>query len=269
MAHSGAAVLLADVLLRACGDLCRAWAVLNSFARIFGCLCLIKSVDLAVRLPQHLPPGPSRVLLALWVLAALGVTVGVRRRIGLGLLVALSVGIFVLTSMALYNHHVALIIAIALILAAFDEAEQPTLLRVQLTIVYAFAAVTKLNAAYLSGAVLESTLATRGLWQVLRLDTVGVPLLPVLAAASIVIEAGLAVGLWWPTTRRATAVAGVAFHASMVPAMAYGFVSVIRLVVFSGLMLALYLPFFESRVAAPAAVQVDASGRSTVTSSPR
>lgn len=89
-------------------------------------------------------------------------------------------------------------------------------------------------------------------------------MLPTLAVASIVVEAGLAVALWFKAMRVQAVVIGVVCHITMVALMACGIVSVVRLAVFSGLMLALYLPFF-----AETTNQAESSGSSMVTSSPR
>ena len=241
--------------------------MLGRFTLAFGGLCLLKAVDLAVRLPAHLPAAQARAFIALWIVAALGVGVGVWRRAGLCALVALAVAICVLTSWRMYNHHLVLIVMIALILALFPRDEQVTLLKAQLSIVYAFAAAAKVNAAYLSGAVLDDTLASGDMGRIVRFDGLEPALLQALAIASVAVEAGLAVALWFETTRRPAAVAGIVFHVVMVVFVSYGGLSVVRLVVFSGLMLALYLPFFDAHATSRA--QAGVSGSSTVTSSPR
>lgn len=238
--------------------------MLERFTVLFGVLCLIKSLDFLARMPLQIPVGPALAFVALWIVAAFGVTANSRRRISLAAVAGLAGFSFVVTSWRMYNHHVVLMITVALILLLFDRAEQPTLLKVQLSIVYGFAAVTKLNAAYISGAVLDSKLASSDAWQHLHLNALPATVLPTLAVASILVEAWLAVALWFKATRVQAAVIGVVFHIAMVALIAYGIVSVIRLVVFSGLMLALYLPFF-----AATKDQAEASGASMVTSSPR
>lgn len=238
--------------------------MLERFTVVFGVLCLIKSLDFLARMPLHIPVGQALTFVVLWIVAAFGVTADSRRRISLAAVAGLAVFSFVVTSWRMYNHHVVLMITVALILLLFDRAEQPTLLKVQLSIVYGFAAVTKLNAAYISGAVLDSKLASSDAWQHLHLSALPAAVLPTLAVVSIVVEAGLAVALWFKAMRGPAAVIGVVFHITMVALMAYGIVSVVRLAVFSGLMLALYLPFF-----AETTNQAESSGSSMVTSSPR
>ena len=147
------------------------------------------------------------------------------------------------------NHTYLLTTVIALLtLARGGQAPMPTwpvnLLKTQLSVVYAFAGVSKLNLAYLSGAVLKGTMAQEGLlaWPAaLRIWQVLMPI----AVGTVALELWLAWALWQTRHRRRAAMAGLVLHAGMV----FGLYANVRdeLVVFAATALALYLLFFDMR----------------------
>jgi len=124
-----------------------------------------------------------------------------------------------------------------------DQQQRPriaswpaTLLRLQATIVYCFAATAKLNESYLSGEALRSfvddSLAASwptSTWQALSLG-------------SIVGELFVGLGLWFASTRRWAAAIGVALHVGMVMLIDYP----LPLLLFAAEMLLLYPLFFSS-----------------------
>lgn len=106
-----------------------------------------------------------------------------------------------------------------------------TLLRWQLTLLYLFAALSKLNPAFLSGAVLVEQLPRYAANpEVLRWAS----------WLGLGLEAWLAVGLWWPRTRRLTWVLGGLFHTTVLVFM----VPKVELLVFGLVSLGLYPLFF-------------------------
>ncbi len=123
------------------------------------------------------------------------------------------------------------------------------LMQVQLSVVYLFAALTKLNGSFLGGEVIRQFLHPAALELASRWIDAQV-LLVVFAVATILTEFWLAAGLWLPRFRLATAVIGAGFHAVLVltggsvfgqpdPALA----------LFALAMGALYVPFFARRTA--------------------
>jgi hypothetical protein len=106
-----------------------------------------------------------------------------------------------------------------------------TLLRWQLTLLYLFAALSKLNPVFLSGAVLGEQLPRYAAYpDVLRWAS----------WLGLTVEAWLAVGLWWSRTRRPTLALGVLFHATVLVFM----VPKVELLVFGLVCLGLYRLFF-------------------------
>ena len=104
-----------------------------------------------------------------------------------------------------------------------------TLIKLQISIVYAFAALAKLNADYLSGQVIAQSTGR------------SVALSQALAMGALLTEAWLAVGLWLPRWRSATMGLGIAFHLGIAVAM----VPHADLAIFGGLMIATY-PLFAA-----------------------
>jgi hypothetical protein len=111
------------------------------------------------------------------------------------------------------------------------------LLMAQLSIVYGFSGLTKLNASFLSGSVLAGTLG-RGLVpfpESLRTPTI----LAVVAAIALFVELFIAIFIWRARFRPAAFLLGLGLHASITLSMA----GTVQLLVFALEMLALY-PLF-------------------------
>jgi uncharacterized membrane protein YphA (DoxX/SURF4 family) len=116
------------------------------------------------------------------------------------------------------------------------------LLKVQLSIVYFFSAIAKVNATYLSGVVIYGSLRDDGLFALptaLRQP----PVLATMAVMTVVVELFLAVAFWSAVWRRRAVMIGIAFHAGLVLLMLPS--QSMLLLVFGIAMTALYLPFFE------------------------
>jgi hypothetical protein len=175
-------------------------------------------------LPAHLWPLPV-VLLAVG-----GTLLTAGRAVRLGGVLAAAGGLLTLTADArLYTNHLWLLVMLSLLAAVtLPQArieEGPTtlcfghLVLTQLTVVYGFAATSKLNPGFTSGAVLYGDLSAEG-----ALLEVPVPLLlrgPLvwLAILTILIEVVLAIGLWLPGFRGMVAVIGSVFHVMIVVLM--------------------------------------------------
>lgn len=118
------------------------------------------------------------------------------------------------------------------------------LIKIQISVVYFFAAVTKLTPDYLAGGVLAnvfnadilSTLSPAA-WLPL--------LLPVLAYASIGVELFIALALWLPRARWGALLAGIVLHGSIVFSMGWpNPLFMFQLTVFAVTIMAPYLLFF-------------------------
>lgn len=143
----------------------------------------------------------------------------------------------------LYSNHLWLLVCLVALLALTDSgaarsldarrrggardsvrAWPATLLQTQLTAVYAFAALAKLNPGYLSGEVLAAHLRATSPLVALLGREVSAPL-AALAFATVAVEAFLAVALWIPRLRRAAYALGIALHlgilVSMEPALPF------------------------------------------------
>jgi hypothetical protein len=240
---------------------------------VFGAAVLLKAWDIrrvvipllepdAFLLPywQALPsPTPTLVvvLLALWVLSGLAFTLGWRTRGAATVMTATIAAVFLLDQQV-YSNHLYLMLLVAVLFAltgsgaAFSlDARKAggrdrvrrwpiSLLRVQVSVVYGFAAVAKLNRDYVTGDVLDVYLRSLGpldfpvVWQ-----RPGV--LVTLALLSIAVEGFLAFGFWHRRLRAPAVVVGLVFHAAIVATMRPR----IGLTVFGLVMASLYPLFFD------------------------
>jgi hypothetical protein len=200
---------------------------------------ILKAVDVALIGPQLLPAAMAVGLTVLLLGGAAAVLFAGRSsqpartaRIG-WLLVSAAFG--VMLTGPLYRNHVFFLLWVSAVLALFgDRGSRRLLLTSHLSVVYAFAAVTKLNPLWLSGASLEQ-------WGA-RLF--GVPV--VLAAiATIVVEAVLAVAVWRPN--RTWVVVAALMHVAFVIGVAGGPFDLLRLVVFNGASIALWWALWRER----------------------
>jgi hypothetical protein len=232
----------------------------------FGALVLLKAVDLSERIPKA---GVSGVvpLIIIWVLAGAAIVIEERWTPYAAGLIAIETAYLFSQGSDLRNQHMYLFVWLGIVvaigaLARLGEVRisQSALLfaiRVQLSILYAFAALTKVTEDYLSGSVLHTSVTGRPVGQLLGFDTIDAawPFVVVSVIAALV-EGSLAIGLW-TRFRLAFIAVGATFHISMVILMTAGGVSGARLAVFSGLVLLMYVAFLpvqvdaEERVVAP------------------
>lgn len=204
------------------------------FVRAFGALCLLKSVDLAVRAPDAVGEPVAALLLAAWIPAAAALTLDHHVRKA-GVAIAALVAITLWSSMDLFNQHFVLMAWIGIFIAILDGPLLALVLRVQLTIVYGFGALAKLNPWFLSG----DTLAWHAGERLPVPDQAWMPL----AFAVVATEGWLAFGLWWRRTRVVSMMLGVVLHLGIVVGMATSVDSLVRMIVFNGLCVVLYLAF--------------------------
>lgn len=229
---------------------------------VIGSMCLLRVIEeyrvmsrvlnpQSIRFPiieglPFLTQGQAAIVLALWFGAALAFTIGWKTRIS-GFVLAAVMGYTLLIDQQLYasNLYLLCLIVLLLTLAEVGRTSESNfvwrwpilLLQIQLSIVYFFAAVTKVNSVYLKGYMLGANL---------RKDFPAAVFMPgtltTLAVASIVIELFLAGAFWVRGLRKTAVLAGVLFHLAMVltltPAVAA------QLIVFGVACISIYPLFF-------------------------
>jgi hypothetical protein len=168
------------------------------------------------------------LFIGLWLCAALAFVLGLGTRL-CGAILTLSMAYTLFFDQQLYSNHLYLAMLVVLLLTIAESGacfsldarqsgsrdlilEWPILLlKIQISIVYFYAALLKVNPQYLSGAMLASfwpfneLAALPGGW-------LSVQILPFLAVASILTELFLAVALWVPRLRWLALAIGVGFH---------------------------------------------------------
>jgi hypothetical protein len=168
-----------------------------------------------------------------------------------GVLTVLAMGYILACDQALTNNHGYLLaLEVGLLTIAAWTRDGDTVARwpvvlvmCLLSIVYAFAAISKLNDDFLSGSVIHVVLGNGSLLPVPAALTAPESL-RVMAVLVIATELGLGVGLWLRRTRLAAAAVGTAMHCLTILVFPYGVVNVISFVQIGGAMLAVYPLFF-------------------------
>lgn len=215
-----------------------------------------------LRLPRldnlpEIPPGAVNLFLICWVLAALAFGLGWHTRVA-GSTLAGVIGYVLLLDRQLYSNHLYLMLLMVVLLtiadsgAAFSQdarrygprgtvpAWPVMLLKIQMSLVYGFAVLSKLSPVYLSGVVLAANMRLPGL------QAVPPVLFSLLAVASVMTEAFLAVALWSKRLRALAVVVGFGFHLTILLTMRL----VPDLITFGLLTAGAYLVFF-SRISEP------------------
>ena len=159
--------------------------------------------------------------------------------------------LLVLAAGPLYRNHIAFLAWIAVLTAlSRDEQEQRLLLTVHLSVVYAFATLVKLTPLWLSG----DALAARPVL------TFGIPVV-VLAWATVIVEAALAVAVWRPS--RGWFGVAIVTHVSFVVGMGASWLDALRLSVFNVAILTVWLALHRCFVQEPPAPVLAPVRRST------
>lgn len=212
------------------------------------------------------------VLLAVWVLAALSLLVGFRTRLAGTLLTAALAGALLLDQQLYSNHLYLMVLVVGLLTIADSGAalsidamtghQRPMvpawpvfLLRAQVSLVYGFAALAKLNPDSVSGSVVAASLRRDGplavpdAWRSLE------PML-ILAVLAILAEAFVAAALWSRRWRPAAFVVALGLH-TVITAW---FDPTYELLVYSLLMLPLLILFLNVVPAGRTVVWDDSCG---------
>lgn len=214
------------------------------FRWVFAALLLLKTLDIVDRGLVYLTVPGTVIICALWVAAAVSIGLGKYVRWGAGAIIVLAILVPVLSGMEMYNQHMYLIGSIALALLIGGAAQKP-LLRAQLSIVYGFGVITKLNEAFLSGTEIYTSAVARPFWSHFIPIEPTAGLMITISVLAICTEAFLAFAFWLPRARWVAAALGLGFHTVMLVLMTAGPISFVRLTVFGFLMVALYIPFFD------------------------
>lgn len=206
--------------------------------RVAGALVLVKSVDVVVRGPAHLPGAGWAVVLATFVAGGLGLLVGPRstrmNRACWTAVLAGGVGLAVDLPLELRLQHLVLVLGVALAaLVSRTEGERLLLWRVQLSALYGVAALAKLNETFLSGDVLSAAVVEAPLWSSL-LPVPPLALLLLAGVGLIATEVTLAVTPWVARLRLSGTVLAVAFHGATLLLVTDTPLVGVRLVVFGG-----------------------------------
>lgn len=206
------------------------------------------------------PSGAGVGILVMgWCAAALCFAVGWRTRISGSVLAALMVYTLALDQQT-YSNHLYLLVLVTVLLVVADsgaalsvdarrgnERQVPawprTLLRIQTSIVYGYAALWKMNLTYVSGAVLLTFMPTSGLFALPEpLRTVQV--LAPMAIVSVMMEAFVAVMVWWPRWRHQAFSVALMLHTGMV--LFIDPTDRLQISIFAFIMFALLLQFLDT-----------------------
>jgi len=183
------------------------------------------------------------VFVLLWAGAAVAFAAGFMTRTT-GSVLLLVLGYILLLDQQTYSNHLYLLALLTGILTFVTHAPDAAwIMKAQITIVYLFAGVSKINPAFISGIVIAGALKPATPGSVAIPDAWRVPafLVPV-ALATIATELWLAQALWSAKWRRTAAVIGAGLHGGTVLLMT----NVQPLIVFGAACLATYPLFFAA-----------------------
>lgn len=200
-----------------------------------------------------IPVVAAWALSAVWVASSTAFLVGWRTRLA-GAVLALLIAGVIAADVQLYSNHLyllALLVSLATVgdagaTLSWDSrrsAERSVpgwpiiLMSAQVSLVYGFAALSKINESFLTGGVLSGVVGG-GLVPVpdgwIRFET----MLP-LALGTVAVEAFLSMGLWMRRTRPVAVAAGIGFHLATILLMA----PVLEFLVFSVTLVPTYALF--------------------------
>lgn len=169
--------------------------------------------------------------MAIWFVAAALLTAGCFTRVA-GMLLTCQLGYVLLLDEQTYSNHLYLLLLEVVFLVLGNAgaiwsvdawrrgpstcpAWPVTLWKLQISIVYFFAALAKLNPTFLSGEMLANYWPTSG-WLGFLADLRTPQVLQPMAWASVATEFFLAGALWLPAFRRLAVVVGVGLHFGMI-----------------------------------------------------
>lgn len=205
-----------------------------------------------------LPPASVATIapvLAIWAVAAVHFAAGLRTRLAGATLVAMMV-LLVVFDQQFYSNHLYLLTLTTFLLTLADsgavhsldatrDGARPmipkwpvTLLCTQLTIVYGYAAIAKLQPEFLSGMIVYESWVLSGLVPLPEAFRSWWMMMP-LAVFACVGEFFLAFAFWYPRLRKAAVTTGIVLHVGIIPTMG----DVVDLTIFAVLMFSVYALF--------------------------
>ena len=232
-----------------------AWRMLSRLLRP-----LVVKVPFLPWLPV-LPSSALGIFIALWLIAALLFTLGCKTRVA-GAVLTIVAGYTLVLDQQTYSNHLYLLVLVILLLTISDSgavwsldarrhgvrkdvAGWPILLlKIQVTIVYVFSALTKITPQYLSGEILTWSLKHEG-WFAVPQSWREPSAMSLLAVTSIVAELVVACGLWSSRLRLFAIFCGVGFHLSIIAIVDS---SRLSLAIFALSMFAAYLLFIDDEL---------------------
>lgn len=224
--------------------LCRIAIGLASAMRAYMQYSLLKQLYSGDVIPARNFPGlpdcpPQAAFVA--IATSLAFAAGYKSRITGALSLAFHVYLMALDSNLYANNTYTL--TLILFLFTLPDYTQPTiprwqslLPRLQVTIIYAYSAIFKMNANFLSGATTSRSMRLPEAW----LDT---PLPALLAFGALAIEVFIPIALWLPRLRPAAFAAGALLHLAIIIGMERLYTG--AMISFSITMLAPFLLFLE------------------------
>lgn len=204
--------------------------------RLLGGLVALKAVDVIARGPLALPAALWLAVLAAWLLGAGALVSGrlLPARAAWALVGLSGIGFAVDLPLELVREHLVLLVAVALVaVVARTTGERLLLVRVQVSTLYGYAALAKVNASFLGGDVLTRAVIEAPAWSTILPPP---PTVLLLAAGGAVIatEAALAVSPWVPRLRGPALGVGLVLHTSALVLVGDTPRVALRLVVFGG-----------------------------------
>lgn len=210
---------------------------MRSVTRLFGATALVWTLWLL----EHPPTMLRHVFMVAWV-ALCGVLIHGRRPIAGGFALAMLALIGVILGDQPAGPALVFWIGLTVAVTEGHPQDRALLLRVCATCVYAFAVLSKLNPAWLSGDQIVYIAQTRPLLEA-HVGTVRTVATWV-AGATLVAEAAIPLALWGHRTRLAGAVLGVLMHVALIVVATRSVGSAAELVVINGLLVLAYAGFF-------------------------
>ena len=212
--------------------------------------------------PEHLrlpyvswasAPSPEMLpaYIAIWLVAAAAFSCGWRPLLS-GAVLSVVMAYTLLIDQQTYSNHLYLLLLVVSLVTVAEGGREPsepgtttvlawpvTLLKIQVSIVYFFGAVSKINALFLSGTIIYLNLRPP-----LKAVAGGfLPALMVVSALSVLLELWLAAALWSPRWRSRAVSIGLAFHVGIV--LSLSATESTQLLVFTVMMSTLYVLFFS------------------------
>lgn len=223
--------------------------MLRLFQIAFGAIVTLKALSLLAKESFDagaVSPLAWIVIPAGLLMAAGAVSIAAGRNVRPAAATVVATSFVFMEPVGVYNHHLYLIAVVAAILAISIQVE--LMLKLQLSIVYLFGTLTKINEGFLSGTELHVSVVEHLLWRTL----VGVPIpawaLIAISIITVILEGFLVFAFWFPRARWVALVVGLGLHAGMLVLISDDLARFVNLVVYAGVMYTLYMPFFADKL---------------------